>query len=244
VRRPARIQISVAHLRLKRRRLPQLQRIRRLHIVVPVTQHRRLARRMHPVGINQRMFRRRNDLDILQPRRLQAVRDKLRRALHVRLVFRKSADRRNTEEGFQFIKEAIFIRFDKSVGGLGHPPLCRNYKKIVEQAPASSQAPDSTGSSSSSSPTPPAPHPRRRPPPPRQSRSSRPSTSRRSSPQEPSSPPSSPVHSIRSTHPPELPSSHPAPMRHSGIRPATSSSPTTHSAPSTPPLSPDAPSMP
>ena len=55
VHRTARINIPVALLGLKRRRLPLLQRLRRLHIVVPIEQHRRPSSGMQPVRIHQRM---------------------------------------------------------------------------------------------------------------------------------------------------------------------------------------------
>ena len=46
------VEAAVAHGRRERRALPLLQRVRRLHVVVPVHQHRRLARRAEPLGVD------------------------------------------------------------------------------------------------------------------------------------------------------------------------------------------------
>ena len=58
VGRAARVDVAVAHGRLEGRRDPFIQRIGRLHVVMPVAQHGRLAGRVQPVGVDQRMLRR------------------------------------------------------------------------------------------------------------------------------------------------------------------------------------------
>ena len=64
--------------RLEGRRLPQFQRIGRLHVEVAVAEHRGLARGMQPVRIDQRMALGFDDLDVLHPGVAQLGGDKLR----------------------------------------------------------------------------------------------------------------------------------------------------------------------
>ena len=52
--------------------MPYIQRIGRLHVVVAVEQHGRFARRMQPVGVDQRMIGGGNHFDVLQPARFIA----------------------------------------------------------------------------------------------------------------------------------------------------------------------------
>ncbi len=54
----ARVDVAVADGRLEGRRMPQLQRIGRLDVVVAVAQHGGLAGGVEPVGIDQRVARR------------------------------------------------------------------------------------------------------------------------------------------------------------------------------------------
>src|SRR5947207_3149358 len=56
-----------------------------------IAQHGRLAGRMQPVGINQRVPFGGNDFDVLEPGGFQAVRHELRGALHVGCAIRSYA---------------------------------------------------------------------------------------------------------------------------------------------------------
>ncbi len=53
VGRPARVDVVVADVGLKRRRLPFVQRIGRLHVIMPVEQHDGLAWSAQPFGVHQ-----------------------------------------------------------------------------------------------------------------------------------------------------------------------------------------------
>ena len=78
VGRSARIDVVVANVGLKRRRLPFVQRIGRLHIVMPVEQHGRLARRAQPFGVHQRIAFAFDQLRLLQARRAPTRRARIR----------------------------------------------------------------------------------------------------------------------------------------------------------------------
>ncbi len=63
VDRSAREDLAVAHRRLERRRRPELERLGRLHVVMPVHEHRRLAwPRATPLGQHDGMAGRRHHL--------------------------------------------------------------------------------------------------------------------------------------------------------------------------------------
>ena len=117
------VEISVADGGLKRRRGPQLQRIGRLDVVMAVTQHGRLAGRVQPICIDQRMVRGLDDLDIFEAGFAQAVGDEFGGAPDIGGMLGQGADAGNAEKGFQLFKKAVFVGFDECVGGLGHTLL-------------------------------------------------------------------------------------------------------------------------
>ena len=59
--------------RLERRRRPQLERIDGLDVVVAVDEHRRSARRVQPVGVDDRVTAGLGRLDVLEPDRRSRV---------------------------------------------------------------------------------------------------------------------------------------------------------------------------
>ena len=67
VGRAARVDLAVAHRRLERRRLPQVERIDRLHVVVAVEEDRRRAGGAEPVAVDDREARRLDQPNVLQP---------------------------------------------------------------------------------------------------------------------------------------------------------------------------------
>ena len=66
VGRAAGVDLAVADRRLERRRLPQVERIDRLHVVVAVEEDRRRARRAQPVAVDDRIARRLDQPHVLQ----------------------------------------------------------------------------------------------------------------------------------------------------------------------------------
>ncbi len=65
-----------------------------------IAERGRLARRMQPVGIDQRMPLGCDDLDVLHPNAAQFVGHIVGRPLHIRLVFRRGADAGNAQQVF------------------------------------------------------------------------------------------------------------------------------------------------
>jgi hypothetical protein len=118
---PACIQIPISLRRLKGRRLPLLQRLSRLHIIVPIAKHRRLRltigprRCVQPIRIHQRMparMLRRRRLDqphILHPNPLQLRRHKLCRPPHIPRMLRQSRYRRDPQQRLQFLNKPRLI---------------------------------------------------------------------------------------------------------------------------------------
>ena len=90
---------------------------------MPVAQHRRLAGRMQPIRINQRMTAGLDDLDVFQFRFVQAFGDELRGTLNIGDVFGERADAGDAEKILQLGEQANFVRFDKRISGEGHNPL-------------------------------------------------------------------------------------------------------------------------
>ena len=99
------IKVSVPLRRLKRGREPFVQRVGRLHIVMPVGQAGRLARGMQPVSIHQRMTGGFNHSNVFQANSLQFPGQALGGESHVAFMLRKRRNGRNTEERLQFLKE-------------------------------------------------------------------------------------------------------------------------------------------
>ena len=113
VGRAARVNLAVADGRLERRRLPEVERIDRLHVVVAVEEDRRRARRAKPVAVHDREARRLDQPDILQADAPHLLRRPLGATLHVVLVLRQRADAGNREVLFQFLDIPVAMRVDE-----------------------------------------------------------------------------------------------------------------------------------
>jgi hypothetical protein len=147
VDRPARVEVAVALGRFEGRRLPFVERVWRLHIVVSVKQHRRRGlpvnsgRRMEIVRVDQRMaVARRNDpglglrscasrrlgrrcLDqphVLHADAAQLGGNELGGAAGVGGVFGIGRDGRNAQQGFQLFNETRCIVLSEHYCGFGH----------------------------------------------------------------------------------------------------------------------------
>ena len=97
----ARENVVAADLRLEGRRLPLVERVGRLHVVVAVEKDGGLARRIQPFRIDQRIAFAFDQLGGGHPRRAQLVQSEFGGAPDIGLVFRERADARNAQEGFQ-----------------------------------------------------------------------------------------------------------------------------------------------
>ena len=93
----------------ERRRLPFVQRLRRLHIEVRITQRRGLARGMKPVAINQRMSLGLDDLNVLEADALQIGGHNFGGLAHIVFVLFRSADAGNAQQIFQLFQKALLV---------------------------------------------------------------------------------------------------------------------------------------
>src|SRR5262250_3185807 len=85
------IEIAVALSGLKRGRLPLIEWIGRLHVIMAVAQDYRFPGGMEPVSVDQRMTGGLDDLDIFDADAREFVGDKLGRAPNIILVLRQCA---------------------------------------------------------------------------------------------------------------------------------------------------------
>ena len=115
VHRAASIDVVVALGGLKRRRLPLVQRLGGLHVVVRVAEHGRLARGVQPVGIDQRMRvgpllgRGGDDLDVLEADALELVGADLGRFFRVLVVLFQGADAGDSQQVLQLFQEPLLV---------------------------------------------------------------------------------------------------------------------------------------
>ena len=116
----ASVNVVVALGGLERRRDPLVERVGRLHVVMRVAQHGRLAGSVQPVGIDQRMALGRNGFDVLQPDAPKFGGHELGRLLHVGLVLLQRADAGDAEQVFQFVEETLLIAAGIIDCGRGH----------------------------------------------------------------------------------------------------------------------------
>ena len=121
VGRAARVDLAVADGRLERRRLPQVERIDRLHVVVAVEQDRRRALRAEPVAVHDRIARRLDEPDVLHADAAHLVRAPLGATLDVGRVLGQRADARDGEQGLQFLEVFVAVDVDE-VDDVVHRP--------------------------------------------------------------------------------------------------------------------------
>ena len=105
----AREDVVAADLRLEGRRLPLVQRVGRLHVVVAVEKDGGLARRAQPFGVDQRIAVAFDQLGGGHPRRAQLVQGELGGAPDVGLVLGQRADAGNAQEGLQAFQEVGLV---------------------------------------------------------------------------------------------------------------------------------------
>ena len=109
----ARVDLAVADRRLEGRRLPQLDRIDGLDVVVAVEEDRRRPLRCQPVAVHDRVARRLDQPDVLHADAAQFIRRPFGALAHVGLVLRQRADAGNREIRLQFLDVAIAVGVDE-----------------------------------------------------------------------------------------------------------------------------------
>ena len=137
IRRAAGEHPAVDHGRLEGRRLPQIERIDRLDVVVAVDQGGRRVGRAQPVAVHDGMTRRVRHLDVVDADPAQVVRDPLRGAPAVGGVLRKGGDARDPEEclvGLEAlvgagVEPGLDLRIDGGGAGGGHAGMVRGGRR-------------------------------------------------------------------------------------------------------------------
>ena len=95
---PPRIKVLIALGRLEWGSSPFIERVGRLHIVMPVAERGRLAGCMQPIGIHQRVSCCLDDLHVFQSDGAHLHSEKIGRAFDVGLVLGQSADARDAQQ--------------------------------------------------------------------------------------------------------------------------------------------------
>ena len=101
--------IFTANIGLEGRRLPLLERIGRLHVIVAVEQQRGLSRGSQPLRIDQRVAFTLDQFGVLQARAAQFTQGELGRPANVRLVLGKSADTRDSQKGLEPFEKGVAV---------------------------------------------------------------------------------------------------------------------------------------
>ena len=105
----ARVELAVAHNGLEGLRGPQLERLGRLNVVVPVEQRGRLAGGAQPLSVDDGVARGLHHLHARHSELSQLGREVLGAAQHVGLVLGLGADARDAERGLQVFDEAVLV---------------------------------------------------------------------------------------------------------------------------------------
>ena len=104
------VEAAVAHRRRPRRAVPFVERVGRLHVVVSVHQHRRLARRAQPLAVDDRVAAGGKRAHRERTGRRHSRRDPACRPIDVGCVRGIGADARDRRELDELIEDALVIR--------------------------------------------------------------------------------------------------------------------------------------
>ncbi len=111
IRGAAGIDVVVADLGYERRRLPFLQRVGRLHVVVPVEQQRGFPVSAEPFAVDQRVALAFDQLGFLEPGVRKLATRKLGRAPDVVLVLGERAYAWNAQPRLQLLQKSLSVGF-------------------------------------------------------------------------------------------------------------------------------------
>ena len=108
----ARVDLVLAHGRFERRRIPEIDRVHGLDVVVAVEQDRRRPGRVQPIAIDDRIAGRVEQPHMLEADALHVIGAPLGCAPHVCLMLRKRADARDREVLLELVNVAITLQVD------------------------------------------------------------------------------------------------------------------------------------
>ena len=110
---PARVDLAIAHRRFEGRRLPEIQRIDRLHVVVTVEEDGRRSLGAEPVAVDHRIPGRLDQPDVLHADPPHLVGGPLGTAAHICLVLRQRADAGDGEVGLELLDVPVAVGVDE-----------------------------------------------------------------------------------------------------------------------------------
>ena len=114
------VDVVVALGGLEGRRVPFVERLGGLHVVVGVAQRGRLAGGVQPVGVDEGMSLGGDDLDVFHADAAQFVGHVVGSFLNVGLVLFEGADAGDAEKIFEFVQKTLLITAGKIDCGRGH----------------------------------------------------------------------------------------------------------------------------
>ena len=120
VRGATRINLAFPNGRLERRRFPFVQRVDRLHVVVPIKEDGRRPLGMEPVPVDDRIARRFDAAHVFETDALKLIRGPLGAARHVTRVLWERADTRNSEVVLQLLDVSVAVGVDE-IDDVVHP---------------------------------------------------------------------------------------------------------------------------
>ena len=106
---PAGIESAVLDIGLEGGARPQFERVDRLHVEVPVDQHRRPTRRVQVIAVDDRMPSGWKDLDVVDAEPLQARRHPLARPHDVARMLRQAGDTGDPQKFRKLLEEAVLV---------------------------------------------------------------------------------------------------------------------------------------
>ena len=125
----ARVNLAVTHRRFEGRAGPQIDRIDWLHVVVPVEENRRFARRIEPVAVDDRIARRVDEPHVLHAHLLQRISRPLRRAAHIGRVLRQRADARDREVLLELLDVPVAVDVDEVDDLIHGSMICHEWSR-------------------------------------------------------------------------------------------------------------------
>ena len=121
---PPGVDLPLTHRRLERRRLPLVDGVHGLHVVVPVEEDGRRALGVQPVAVDDGVAGRLDQPDVLEADPLQLGRRPLRAAGHVGSVVRQRADAGDGEVLGQLPHVAVAVGVDEVGDGVEGHGVC------------------------------------------------------------------------------------------------------------------------
>jgi hypothetical protein len=106
------VKVTVADYGLKWGGFPEIERIGRLDVVMPVTENRWLAGSVHPIRVDERMALGFDHLNVFEPGGTKVIGNESSRPAYVFPMLRERRNARNPQESEQLVKKSLLVRLD------------------------------------------------------------------------------------------------------------------------------------